>query len=134
MKPGILIYHFTESEEKEWELALKPVPGMWRRFVREADFRIPIRELVRREENDGVPSKTEEEGHRMIVIVHAEGKILEYLLAVCRMITDQPVFRAVLTEANQEWTSVELIEHLAEEERQIEAWKAAQKKQEESEP
>ncbi|MCI8514836.1 MAG: DUF3783 domain-containing protein [Lachnospiraceae bacterium] len=128
MEPLLLLYNFTEEEQKEWELALKPVSVVRKKFVDKKEFGIPIYSLLSEE---AVPTflyqATEDFDGRMVLIANVTANTLfQYLLAVSKMVTKEPVYRAVLTETNRDWTSSFLFYHLKEEEAEIKKRRTAE--------
>lgn len=121
MEPYLLLYNFTEEEQKEWELALKPVSQVKKRFVKKQEFGVPIGRLLSGEPVPSAlyPAAQDFDGRMVLIANAASGNLFSYLLAVSKMVTREPVYRAVLTETNREWASSFLFYHLKEEEAEI---------------
>lgn len=127
MEPCLLLYNFTEEEQKEWELALKPVSIVKKRCVEKKEFGVPIGRLLSGEAVPAAlyPAAADFDGRMVLIANVASGNLFQYLLAVCKMVTKEPVYRAVLTETNREWASSFLFYHLKEEEAEIKKQRAA---------
>jgi hypothetical protein len=131
MEPCLLLYNFTEEEKKEWDLALKPVSAVKKKFVAKEAYGLPVGELLSEKPAAAAPyAGAEDFDGRMVLIAGVTANnLFQYLLAVSKMVTEQPVYRAVLTDTNREWSSSYLFRHLQEEEAEIRKWKDAQEKE-----
>lgn len=114
----VLLYNFTETEVKSWRLLMREMPMVKLMAVPKKLFGMIISDVLEEKETP-VFNFGSDFSQRMLLIANAGDQMIHLLLSVCKRVTKEQVFRAVLTETNAAWSGLELYRNLREEEDEI---------------
>lgn len=119
--PTIMLYNFTPEEVGKLRFVLRMFPNIRVLSVEKSDQGLLIGDVLEgKKATMLIPGR--EFQRRMLVLAHAQGTMVHFLLGACGQITKEKVLRAMLTETNVQWTGLELYDNLLEEERELEAF------------
>lgn len=120
--PTILLYNFTSEEVGKLRFVLRMFPAIRVVSVETSDQRLRIGDVLEGQRG-AKPVPGREFQRRMLVLAHAQGPMVHFLLGACGQITQEPVLRAMLTDTNVNWSGLELYDNLLEEERELAAYR-----------
>jgi len=113
---SVLLYNFSPGEAVQLQTLAGFLPDVKIIPVERAGYGMKISEVLAGAAAPPLLFGREME-KKMLVIAGAKGEMLHMLLAAAGQVTrGQAVLRAMVTETNQNWSGLELYEHLLEEE------------------
>lgn len=113
---AILIFNYTEAEQKVWQFLMRGFPGIQLIPVARNRFGLTMDQLLEGETSFS-PSAAFDQ--RMAVFCEMPGPILSLLIDISKQVTKQKAYKAVLTDSNRGWSASTLLSHLMEEEAEI---------------
>ena len=116
ISPSILIFNYTEAEQKAWSFLLRGFPGVRVLPVSRGQFGLTLEQLLAGEKGLSFGSSFDT---RMAVFCEVPGPILSLLIDISKQVTRQKAYKAVLTDSNKGWSASTLFSHLQEEEAEI---------------
>ena len=109
MYPLVLIYNFNSTKQLRMELLCASL-GIRMRIVKPAEYQLPVELLIQQPSATG--NITTKNIGEMMLICHMNNEMLDTLLQKMRENNITVPLKAVITDTNKHWSSIELYQHL----------------------
>ena len=117
-QPTLLLYRFTEDEQRRARILVRKLPFLRLMIVPPADEGKKLSALLSGDKGKPLPLSGAVSAP-MAVFADCPGPLLSSLLDLPKQISSRHILRALLTETNREWTGAELFRNLREEDTRL---------------